>query len=484
MRERLLDAGVELLFEDGAKVLGRGLNVAEIAARAEVSEKTFFATFGDKGRYIEALLLRFTHSSHHAYHLTEVIDRAFLDSRGDPRRMLRAVCDRDYRQVRSDPATLMRLATLVLGGGHPGVVKSLRQSYNGYERAGVRAYQPVLTRWNASLRAPFTPEHLAIALTALVEGLALRHLADPGAVPDSLFGDTVVALVGALLDPEQGHGHVDDVMAPLADELVRAHRADNLDDLPEHPRNAVIAAARQEFAGRGYYATTPAHIASRAGVSTAVLTQLFPVKAGIVAGALRGPYAELRSLVDDDLALGVPPTTMLRRHLEQLAAFTLRHREFTEALLMAAAHDPARGGADPVREIDLPALLIPALRAGIAAGHFHGDHDPRDLAEILAHALLLRCLTHPGGAAADHAAAVGALVLHGLLARPGEPVEQCPRGGAPRGGVPDRARPDGGRPNGARPREAVIEGGGQRHATANRGAWGSEVPTGDPERTR
>lgn len=434
VRERLLDAGVELLFEDGAKVLGRGLNVAEIAARAEVSEKTFFATFGDKGRYVEALLLRFTHSSRHtSYHLTEVIDRAFLDSRGDPRRMLRAVCDRDYRQVRNDPATLMRLATLVLGGGHPGAVKSLRQAYNGYERAGVRAYQPVLTRWNASLRAPFTPEHLATALTALVEGLALRHLADPGAVPDTLFGDTVVALVGALFDPQQGHGHIDDVMAPLADELVRAHRADDLDDLPEHPRNAVIAAARQEFAGRGYYATTPAHIASRAGVSTAVLTQLFPVKAGIVAGALRGPYAELRSLVDDDLALGVPPTTMLRRHLEQLAAFTLHHREFAEALLMAVAHDLARADAEPLREIDLPALLAPALRAGIAAGHFRGDHDPRELAETLAHTLLLRCLTHPGGTAADHAAAVGALVLHGLLARPGEPAEPAPGGARPGG---------------------------------------------------
>ncbi|MFT7839191.1 TetR/AcrR family transcriptional regulator [Saccharothrix sp. BKS2] len=429
MRERLLDAGVELLFEDGAKVLGRGLNVAEIAARAEVSEKTFFATFGDKGRYVEALLLRFTHDSRYATRdLAEVIDQALLDAHGDPRRMLRVVCDRDFLVVRDDPATLMRLASLVLAGGQPAVVKRLRQVYEGHDQAGVRAGQPVLTRWNASLRAPFTPEHLATAFTALVEGLVLRHRADPGAVPVTLFGDVVVALFGALLDPEQGHGHVDDVMAPLADELVRAHRADHLDDLPEHPRNAVVTAARHEFAGRGYYATTPAHIASRAGVSPTVLAQLFPVKAGIVAGALRGPYAELRSLVDDDLALGVPPTTMLRRHLEQLAAFTLRHREFAEALLMAAAHVPAHADADPVREIDLPALLTPALRAGIAAGDFRGDRDPRELAETLAHTLLLRCLTHPGGTAADHAAAVGELVLHGLLTRPPKAAGPDPTG--------------------------------------------------------
>ncbi|WP_033429386.1 TetR/AcrR family transcriptional regulator [Saccharothrix syringae] len=418
VRERLLDAGVELLFEDGAKVLGRGLNVAEIAARAEVSEKTFFATFGDKGRYVEALLLRFTRTPQRASgELGEVVEQALADSQGDPRRMLRTVCDWDYRQVRSDPTTLMQLAVLVLGRGHPGALKRLRQLYAGYDEAGVRAYRPVLARWSTSLRAPFTLEHLAVALTALVEGLALRHLADPDAVPDTLFGDTVVALVGALLDPEQGHGHVDDVIAPLADEVVRAHRADHLDNLPEHPRNAVIAAARHEFAHRGYYATSPAHIASRAAVPLPVLTQLFPVKASIVAGALRGPYADLRSLVDDDLALGVAPTTMLRRHLEQLAAFALNHREFAEALLMAAVHRPAQLDTEAVREIDLPAVLIPALRAGIAAGDFRADLDARDLAETLAHTLLLRCLTHPDATAAEHAATVGTLV-DGLPGRP------------------------------------------------------------------
>lgn len=419
VRERLLDAGIELLFEDGAKVLGRGLNVAEIAARAEVSEKTFFATFGDKGRYVEALLLRFAHTPRHASReLVDVIEKTLAEAHGDPRRVLRVVCDWNYRQVRADPATTLQLAAVVLGRGHPGVARRLRQVYAGYDQVDLHAFRLVLARWSASLRAPFTLEHLAVALTALVEGLALRHLADPDSVPDTLFGDTVVALVGALFDPQQGHGHIDDVIAPLADQIVRTHRADHLDNLPDHPRNAVIDAARREFGDRGYYATTPVHIASRAAVPLPVLTQLFPVKASIVAGALRGPYTELRSLVDDDLALGVPPATMLRRHLEQLAAFTLRHREFAEALLMATVHDSAHTDTDPVREIDLPALLIPALRAGVTAGEFHTDREPRDLAETLAHALLMRCLTRHTDQAADHAAAIEALALHGLLTTP------------------------------------------------------------------
>ncbi|MBY8853816.1 TetR/AcrR family transcriptional regulator, partial [Saccharothrix sp. MB29] len=81
--------------------------------------------------------------------------------------------------------------------------------------------------------------------------------------------------------------HVDDAIAPLADEVVRAYRVDRLDGLPENPRNAVIAAARHEFAARGYYATTPDHIAARAGVPLTVLRQLFPVKASIVVGGRR-----------------------------------------------------------------------------------------------------------------------------------------------------------------------------------------------------
>lgn len=420
VRERLLDAGIALLFEDGVKVLGRGLNVAEIAARAEVSEKTFFATFGDKGRYLDELLLWCNRTPERASRdMAAVVDQALDDTGGDPRRLLRAVCTRDYRQVRADPATLMQLATIVLGRGHHGAMRRLRQTYAGYDRVAAGAFGPMLARWNVSLRAPFTLEHLAVALTALVEGLALRHLADPDAVPDTLFGDTVVALAGAVLDPEQGHGHVDDVIAPLAHGVARTAAADRLDGLPEHPRNAVLTAARLEFGARGYFATTPAHIAARAGVPLAVLGQLFPGKASIVVGALRGEHAELRSLIDDDSALGVTPAAVVRRHLERLAAFALRHREFAEALLMAVVHGATTAeDADITRDLDLPGLLAPVVAAGQRAGDFHPDLDPRAVAENLTHGVLLRCFTHRDGDAAHHASAVAAIALRGLLTSP------------------------------------------------------------------
>ncbi|GAA3464166.1 TetR/AcrR family transcriptional regulator [Saccharothrix longispora] len=420
VRERLLDAGQALLVEDGFKVLNRGLNVAEIAARAEVSEKTFFATFGDKGRYVEELLVRFNRPpAPRAGTVVDVVEQALAETKGDPRRLLRTVSTWNYELLRADPATLMQLATVVLGRGHQGAMRRLRQTYAAYDQAGVRVYRSMLARWSASLRAPFTPEQLAVVLTALVEGLFLRHLADPDAVPDTLLGDTVVALVGALLDPEQGHGHVDDAIAPLADEVVRAYRVDRLDGLPDNPRNAVIAAARHEFAARGYYATTPDHIAARAGVPLTVLRQLFPVKASIVVGALRPGCGELRSLLDDDLALGVAPRHLLRRHLERLAAFTLGNREFAEALVMAVVHDTATDDTtDGIsREIDLAGMLVPVIEAGRARGDFGADHDPATLARALTDSTLLHCLTHRDGTAADHVDAVEALALHGLLAR-------------------------------------------------------------------
>ncbi|MBY8847579.1 TetR/AcrR family transcriptional regulator [Saccharothrix sp. MB29] len=265
VRERLLDAGQALLFEDGFKVLNRGLNVAEIAARAEVSEKTFFATFGDKGRYVEELLVRFNRPpAPRAGTVVDVVEQALAETKGDPRCLLRTVSTWNYELLRGDPATLMQLATLVLGRGHQGAMRRLRQTYAAYDEAGVRVYRSMLARWSASLRAPFTPNSSPSCSPPSSKG-CLRHLADPDAVPDTCSAtpsSPSSAPCSTRTGPRpRGRRH----RAPGGRGRARLPRRPPRQPA-ENPRNAVIAAARHEFAARGYYATTPDHIAARAGV--------------------------------------------------------------------------------------------------------------------------------------------------------------------------------------------------------------------------
>lgn len=72
--------------------------------------------------------------------------------------------------------------------------------------------------------APFSAKSVAVTLTALVEGLALRAMVERAVVPD------------------------DDVVAPVADEIMLTHDATVVDGLPDDPRKAIIDGAAAEFA--------------------------------------------------------------------------------------------------------------------------------------------------------------------------------------------------------------------------------------------
>ncbi|ANZ36055.1 hypothetical protein BBK82_08215 [Lentzea guizhouensis] len=355
-----------------------------------------------------------------AHDLQEVLQKSFVETNGDPRQTIRAVCAWDFEQVRQDPATILQLATLVLARDHRGAMKMLRQAYAAYDEAGIQAYQAILARWGATLRAPFTAELMAVTLTALVEGLAIRHLADPEAVPNHLFGNAVIALIGSVVDTGQNHEHIDDVITPLADEIMLTYEVARIDSLPEDPRSAIIAAARAEFAARGYFATTLAHISIRAGVPLSVLKQLFPSKALIVVKALRPQFDELRSKIDDDLALLVAPAVIVKRHLGRLASFAVCNQDFVEAFLMLVAHETATSPEIAVevrRELDLPSVMTPAIKLGQEHGVFVSTIEAYELSAALTNSLLLRCFTRRDDDAATHAEFIHATCLHGLLSR-------------------------------------------------------------------
>ena len=61
----------------------------------------------------------------------------------------------------------------------------------------------------------------------------------------------------------------------------------------EERREDVLAAARQEFARRGYYGTPTTDIAKAAGISQAYLFRLFPTKEELFVGCVERTYADV-----------------------------------------------------------------------------------------------------------------------------------------------------------------------------------------------
>lgn len=429
-RDKILTAGTQHLLEDGIAILERGLSVQDVVTRADVSQKTFYATFLGKKGFVDALLLSLNANPERVTDsLSEVIQRQLIEASGDLRRIVRAVCAWDLEQVIQDPGTLLQLAVLVLGRQHRGAVRKLRQAYAAYDDAGKRAYEAILERWGASLRAPFTHESVAVVLTALVEGLAIRRLADPTAVAPSLFGDTVIALVGSIVDTGQNHEHIDDAVSGLATEVMAMYEAATTDVLPDDPRDAILNAARLEFGSRGYFATKLSDIAANAAVTLPALRQLFRSKAMIVTEALRPTMEKLRNQTEADRRLQRTMTDTAARFVTRLAKICEENREFVGALLAVVAHDTAASPETAVhikKELDIPGILAPVLRDGQGDNVIVADLDAYDAAAMIVNSLLLRSFSRRDDSVDIHTDMVMSVLFRGLLTRDnhGSPTER------------------------------------------------------------
>jgi hypothetical protein len=55
------------------------------------------------------------------------------------------------------------------------------------------------------IEPPMPPEQVALAIAAIVDGLAFERVVDPASVPDELFGRFVSGLIAGLLGRPQSH---------------------------------------------------------------------------------------------------------------------------------------------------------------------------------------------------------------------------------------------------------------------------------------
>lgn len=102
-----------------------------------------------------------------------------------PGEALVEVIERAFGYTRQNPVFFLFLSFYVRSGS-PRVRQALRQSYESFVPTVSTVWQLILDAHGRRVREPFTVDQLATAATALIEGFALRWVADPERTADPL----------------------------------------------------------------------------------------------------------------------------------------------------------------------------------------------------------------------------------------------------------------------------------------------------------
>ncbi len=401
--DRLIGAAIEILLNDPDEVLRHGIRSERAIAKARTSQTTFFRNY-TKESFVDTVLQTLVSTVDGDSPASAVPDEA----QSDARRVIRESATADF--AADDTESARRLLALALGRSHPDDVDQLRRTYVRSDDLRLRAYRPVLGAHGATVRRPFTVAQLATVLTALREGLHIRRLVDPEAVPESLYGDAALAIAIAALDTRHRHEHVDEVGAVL--ELDHPEPCSAAQPLPDEPRRAVIDTAEREFAQHGFYLATMDGIACASGVPLAMLKRLFPTKAHILIAGVRPWFDAVGQGVADYVALGTDPTTVLRRHLLRCARLTVEHRPFMDAMIASVSHDTsgaAEGALEIKQELNFPMLIEPVIADGQRRGIFSSGQPSGEFAATLTNTLFVRCFSRRALSPEENADFVAAL---------------------------------------------------------------------------
>jgi len=163
----------------------------------------------------------------------------------------------------------------------------------------------------------------------------------------------------------------------MAKSPARAHRRD-----PDRTREAILAAAQHEFAGKGLSGGRVDEIARRARANKRMIYHYFGNKDGLYLAALERVYEDLRG-TERTLDLGhLAPEAAIRRLVEFTFDYSRTHPELISLINNENLHRARYlRKSKKVRELHSPfvKLIDGILRRGVAAGVFRPGLDPVDL---------------------------------------------------------------------------------------------------------
>ena len=184
----MLDAGVRMLMEcPGPDVLA-ALRPVDVARRCEPPRTTgaFYNIWPTQPDFRRALLdhvLRLDQLQADDA-ITELLLKATADPDTPPREAFRITANLSFDELKDDPAFRLQHALWNRADADPEVRTRLQRLYASISTTMIPRYEELLAGSGRRMAAPHTLATMAVALTALFEGLVLRYAVDPDAVPD------------------------------------------------------------------------------------------------------------------------------------------------------------------------------------------------------------------------------------------------------------------------------------------------------------
>jgi hypothetical protein len=305
--------------------------------------------------------------------LADTMLQAIIEAESDaPIDVVADLC-RAYFDIVDEQAVTDVQMVLWLGRSEPAIRDRLRELYSSIDDVVSGLFDSLLDHWGREMLAPFTTRELAVAMSALVEGLIVRKRIDPPVVSNELFGRILIALVPTVTRPE-GHEPValNDIVAPYATPRP-PHLPPSLTDLRSKVCRALEVRLR---AGSARVSTSLDDIALDIGIDSAVL--------GATLGGLDEAVAA--DILDQALLLGARGTDVVQ-YLETLRTAVAQSPDLFRWFLSSCAEPappagvrnalaglarPLGGPADPTRAGEACTHALVALLAGRSAGHAAG----------------------------------------------------------------------------------------------------------------
>ena len=167
-------------------------------------------------------------------------------------------------------------------------------------------------------------------------------------------------------------------MASDSTEAADAKRRPN----PERTRQAILAAARDEFAAHGLSGARVDAIAARTNTAKRMIYYYFGSKEGLYLAVLEAAYADIRR-VEQELGLDrLPPLEAIRRLIEFTFDYEEAHPEFIRLVSIENIHNGRHiAASQTIQAVNSPviATLAQVLDRGKREGVFRPNVEPTDV---------------------------------------------------------------------------------------------------------
>lgn len=427
-RQQLLEAGAALAVRQRWQEVLAGVDTRSITDAAGVTTGSFFHHFRNRAHFADALVDRFVFLWDESIdELVATIDAVFGDEGPGA---VRDAAESDWRTrihvtevtdlehllwaARDQP---LSAETSITAG------EVLAGRYQALTDQAVPAYRRALSALGREMLPPFDEVDIAVALTAIIDGLQMRFAVDPASVRDELFADLVAALVVATTRPA-GERAEPVELATLETQL-SVPRTDRrpVEGARESWRQIADAAAPL-FSDRSVNEVKVAEIASAAGVSTSTVYHQFGTVGAAAASGFARYFPELETISKQPLTAEEGPIVRLEQVLTRFVELGKQHRGAVEGLVLEVLAETAPNGASRPRSIrsviPLVTLLDPHVRELRARGLLRRRIDGESLARSMLQLVSMRVLMSPDEAVERIIDETAGLLLEGALVRVGQ----------------------------------------------------------------